>query len=185
MRVQVTREKRADFCSTEGCRFSTLRTLASQMTVLVGNNFSQSAWLCEECYAKLEEGASFDVEQVDTTTHGPPDRRTKRTSRRRELEVAGRVGGRRQPGSGNQPFAKGDVRKKGAFRIELKECFGLEFKVNRRDLLDKIRSECSRGEHPAVVVTFRDKTTHQELESWAMLPFEIWENYVNASSKDR
>lgn len=156
-----------------------------EMTVFAGNNFIKSAPFCELCFAEYEKDASFDIEQVETKSHGPPDRRTKRTSRKRELEVAERVGGRRQPGSGNQPFMKGDVRKKGAFRIELKECFGLEFKVHRVDLLDKIRSECSRGEHPAVVVTFRDKTTHQELESWAMVPFETWENYVNASGKDR
>jgi hypothetical protein len=126
------------------------------------------------------EGASFDVEQPVIDMSGPPTRRVKNTSRKRELEVAEAIGGRRQPGSGNQPFAKGDVRKKGDFRLELKECFGLEFKAHRVDLLDKIRAECSRGEHPAVVVTFRDKGTHQQLESWVMVPYEVWEERIVA-----
>ncbi len=155
------------------------------MVVFVGNTFEASPWLCLACYTKLEENASFDIEQVPIDTRGPPDRRVRRTSRRRELAVAEAIGGRRQPGSGNQPFAKGDVRKKGEFRIELKECFGLEFKVHRRELLDKIRSECSVGEHPAVLVTFRDKGTHQELESWVLVPFEIWEKKINAPDTNR
>ena len=185
MRVQVTRERMEGTCANPACVLPRLPTLVSQMTVLVGNSFSQSDWLCEGCYRGLEQNASFDVDQVPIDMAGPPSRRTKRTSRRRELEVAERIGGRRQPGSGNQPFTKGDVRKKGVFRVELKECFGLEFKVHRVDLLDKIRSECAKGEQPAVVVTFRDKGTHQELDSWAMVPFELWEGYANASGPHR
>lgn len=185
MRVQVTRERQGTFCSVEACRFHTLRTSASRLTIYLGNAFQQTDWLCDECYAKMEQDSSFDIEQVPIDTSGPPDRRTKRTSRRRELEIAEKLGARRQPGSGNQPFAKGDVRKKGVFRIEAKECFGLEFGMHRRDLLDKIRSECSRGEQPAVVVTFRDRGTHEELESWAIIPFELWETYANASGSHR
>ncbi len=41
-------------------------------------------------------------------------------------------------------------------------------------VLDKIRSECSPGEQPALVVTFKDKHTHQERESWVVIPYEVW-----------
>lgn len=150
------------------------------MTVYAGAGMESSPWLCKECYAGHTVTASFEVQQPVIDTSGPPSKRVRRTSMKRELQIASDIGGRRQPGSGNQPFTKGDVRKKGDFRVEAKECFGLEFKVNRRDLLDKIRAECSRGEHPAVVVTFRDKGTHAPLESWAMVPYEIWEERIVA-----
>lgn len=190
MRVQVTKESEWGFCSSgETCQDEHPNkgrlTEVHRMTVYLGNAFEQSPWFCKFCYPTFEQSASFDIEQVPIDTSGPPDRRTKRTSRRRELEIADRIGGRRQPGSGNQPFTKGDVRKKGVFRVEAKECFGLEFGVHRRDLLDKIRSECSKGEQPAVVVTFRDRGTHQELESWAIIPFELWETYANAAGPHR
>jgi hypothetical protein len=186
MRVQVTKEDGHGPCMASECEpYKNYDVPVHRMTVYLGNNFEKTDWLCNKHYAQFEQAASFDIEQVPIDTSGPPDRRTKRTSRRNELEIAAKLGGRRQPGSGNQPFAKGDVRKKGFFRVEVKECFGLEFGVHRRDLLDKIRSECSKGEQPAVVVTFRDRGTHEALESWAIIPFELWETYANAAGTNR
>ena len=158
--------------------------MLTRLVVAVGLETDENDWRCLTCDVARED-STFDVKPPEIDLRAPPDRRTKRTSRKRELEVAEMVGGRRQPGSGNQPFAKGDVRKKGEFRLELKECFGVEFKAHRIQLLDKIRSECTLGEHPAVVITFREKVTHEALESWVMLPFEVWEKKFNAADPNR
>jgi hypothetical protein len=170
-------------CSAPGCVYGpgSFMTDVHRLLIFIGAASESGPWFCAGHYAAMQStGASFEVEQPVIDMSGPPNRRVRNTSRKRELQIAESIGGRRQPGSGNQPFTKGDVRRKGDFRVEAKECFGLEFKVNRRDLLDKIRAECSRGEHPAVVITFRDKGTHQELESWAMVPYQIWEERIVA-----
>ncbi len=180
MRVQVASEQKPGSCEIKDCRFSLLLTSVNRFGVAIGENVSYTAWLCDECMKKHQEDMTFDVEPPKVDRRAPPDRRMQRTSRKRELEIAENVGGRRQPGSGNQPFAKGDVRKKGHLRLELKECFTKEFKIHREDLLDKIRSECSPGEQPVVVVTFRERITHEQLETWAILPYEQLEKYINA-----
>lgn len=169
------------FCPVASCRFHAITTRLNRLLTFIGAAVAESPWLCDDHHQLVEaEGVTFELEQPVIDTSGPPSRRVKNTSRKRELEIASDIGGRRQPGSGNQPFTKGDIRKKGDFRIEAKECFGLEFKAHRVDLLDKIRAECSRGEHPAVVITFRDKGTHAPLESWVMVPYEIWEARIVA-----
>lgn len=181
MRVSVTTEYRDGLCEDPSCPYAHFNTRVRQTAIYVGNGVDGTPWLCEVHHRTKMESSSFDIIQAPIETAGPPTRKIQRNSRKRELEVAADIGGRRQPGSGNQPFAKGDIRKKGEFRVEHKDCYGLEFKVNRRDLLDKIRSECSRGEQPAVVVTFRDKHTHEQLEAWAMVPYEVWVEKMNGT----
>lgn len=175
-------EHQAGHCPIPACRFHTLLTRVNRTVVFLGSAQGDSQWLCDEHHAELEAtGLEYDLVAPTIDMTGPPTRKIQRNSRKRELEVAADIGGRRQPGSGNQPFAKGDIRKKGEFRVEHKDCYGLEFKVHRRDLLDKIRSECSRDEQPAVVVTFRDKHTHEQLEAWAMVPYEVWVEKMNGT----
>ena len=174
MRVQVTSE----FFTAAQCNACGSICGCEVYTIFIGAGFTETPPLCSVCIQHSAIG-EYEAPKIDMT--GPPTRKIQRNSRKRELEVAADIGGRRQPGSGNQPFAKGDIRKKGEFRVEHKDCYGLDFKVNRRDLLDKIRSECSRGEQPAVVVTFRDKHTHQQLEAWAMVPYEVWVEKMNGT----
>lgn len=189
MRVQVVRETTAGYCSNKACRFNSIRTQANRFTVFVGETASTSDWFCWECYPLLNDRsdmqATFEIETPKVDRREAPSRRMKNTSRKREVQIAEEIGGRRQPGSGSTPFAKGDVRKKGEFRIEHKDCYGVEFKVHRRELLDKIRAECSRGEHPVVVVTFREKSTHENLEAWAIMPYETWLEKTDAAGKHR
>lgn len=161
-----------------------MQTLIKSITVFVGSGMSSTPWYCIECFRRCAAEASFEVEQPVIDTAGPPSRRVKNSSRKRELQVAKDIGGRRQPGSGSTPFAKGDVRKKGDLRVELKDCYSNTFGLTI-PVLDKIRSECSPGEQPALVVTFREKHTHQERESWVVIPYETWEENSNAVGKHR
>jgi hypothetical protein len=151
-------------------------------TVFIGQGFTETEPVCQDC---LENHAIGEYEPPKLDSSGPPSRRVQRNSRKREVAIAEDIGGRRQPGSGNTPFMKGDVRLKGVCRIEHKDCYGLEFKAHRKELFDKIRAECSPGEQPTVVVTFRDKITHEILEAWAMEPYEVWVEKLNVPRKNR
>ena len=67
-----------------------------------------------------------------------------RRSQRQEKAMAQDVGGRTQPGSGSQDFAKGDVRKVGEFRGECKTTVAASTTLHLKDLL-KIQNEALMG----------------------------------------
>jgi hypothetical protein len=126
---------------------------------------------------------SVDIEPPPPPKAGPPSKRIQKASRRNERITADRLGGRTQPGSGNQPGMKGDVRVRGRFRIENKDSYSNQF-ILKTSILDKIRGECGGGETPAVVVTFMEKMTHRPLDRWVIIPFAQWEEIANAG-RDR
>ncbi len=78
-----------------------------------------------------------------------------RRSTKQEKELAGRLGGRRTPGSGSGP-EKGDVRIKGVLRIEAKTTKNKSFSVTL-DMVEKIEQAALLcGETPAILVEFND-----------------------------
>lgn len=99
-------------------------------------------------------------------------KQNKRRSRRQESKLANEAGGRAQKGSGNLPWAKGDVRKKGSFRAECKFTKKKSFSMTR-EILDKIRSECAFDETPVLDVTFIDNHGRSE-DHWICIPYEVW-----------
>lgn len=106
----------------------------------------------------------------------PPPRgistRLRKAARRAEVEVASDIGGRRQPGSGNQPGAKGDVRLRGAHRIEQKVTTSKSYRVTLKDL-NKIRAEAQGKEKPAFIIKFLNPQLRQE-DRWVLVPYEDW-----------
>ncbi len=111
---------------------------------------------------------------------------TRKLSQRQELRLAQEAGGLTQKGSGNLPWAKGDVRSRGRLRAECKFTRAQSFTVKRAEL-NKIRSECSYDETPVFDVAFLDKNGRTD-DRWVLVPYEAWlelEKEANAASKDQ
>lgn len=107
----------------------------------------------------------------------PPSKRLVKRTRKEEHELARDAGGRRQKGSGNLPWAKGDGVLKGIARWDSKMCFSKKVSWTLDDLV-KIRSEADYGEVPAIITAFADRTTHQVQERWATIPYEVYQERI-------
>lgn len=177
MRVSVAPESRHGLCSA--CHLAGMITI---FTIMVGTSLESTPPLCAGCLRNQEE-VTVDLEPPPPPQTTPPGRRVRKASQRQERRIAEAVGGRTQPGSGNQPGAKGDVRKRGEFRIEAKTSFSNQY-ILTRSTLDKIRGECDRAEKPALVLDFADKITHRRLDSWTVIPTSHWETLINAPGQD-
>ena len=103
----------------------------------------------------------------------PPSKRLRKRAALTEKRVAEEIGGRTQKNSGALPWAKGDVRKKGEHRLEVKTCTLKGYRVSRSNL-DKIRGECATGEKPGFIVEFINRLTHKLEDRWILIPFEDW-----------
>ncbi len=113
----------------------------------------------------------------------PPSRAVKKKSRKQEQEIAEDIGGTAQKGSGNQPGYKGDVRKRGKYRIEAKLTEAKSYTI-KREILDKIRSECAGLEKPAVVIDFVDRNQTTE-DRWVVIPYDDFLERVHAADHRR
>lgn len=170
MRVSVIPERRTEACSKCGNW-----GLVFSYTITVGTSTETSPFLCVGC----EGGeAVVDLPPPPPIISSPPSKRVKAASMRNERLVAAGIGGRTQPGSGNQPGAKGDVRKRGEYRVENKDSYSSQF-ILKLAILDKIRGECGTGEKPALVLTFMEKNTHRPRERWAIIPYNDWESHAS------
>lgn len=177
MRVSVIPERVYEACA---CGFT---GEVYKFTMTVGGQTETSAPVCAICLDRQKE-VTVDIVPPPPPVGGPPSRRVQRAARRNEQHVADGIGGRRQPGSGNQPGAKGDVRKRGEYRIENKDSYSDQY-ILKLDVLDKIRGECATGEKPALVLTFMEKHTYRPRDRWAIIPYPVWEDYANASGNHR
>jgi len=96
-------------------------------------------------------------------------------SEKMEAELADDVGGKRQPGSGNQD-AKADVRIMGRWRIEHKFTDNAtEYKLRTSDLNAVIQHANSAGEWPAMIISF----TRQK-RKFAVLPYEVFRHMMES-----
>lgn len=144
--------------------------------IFAGTGHSVSPAFCNEC---MPDEIAFDVEQADMTPDKQaPGKKTKRLSQKQERRIAEDIGGRTQPGSGNQAHAKGDVRKKGEFRVEAKFTKSKQF-ILKREELDKISGECAHKEKPVFQIDFRNSTTSKVEDSWVAIPYLDWLEMVN------
>lgn len=164
--------------------------------------------LCSSCATptsagvifRMRTGSSEDQEgpfclicllnSTHTLVLEPPEERArtpvggvKKRSQAQEQKIAADLGGRAQPNSGALAHAKGDVRKKGHFRVEAKYTSAKSYAVHREDL-DKIRSEALYPEKPAFVVDFLNKTGSSE-DSWVLIPYDDWLEYTNAATDNK
>jgi len=138
--------------------------------------------ICFECWP---EKMALEVEQADMTpSRSTPTKKDKRRARTQERRIAEDIEGRRQPGSGNQDHAKGDVRKKGHLRVEAKYTRSKQF-ILKREELDKIHGECTGGEKPAFQIDFLNPTTNRREDAWVAIPYEDWKELLDAARKDQ
>lgn len=84
-----------------------------------------------------------------------------------------------QVGSGNQDFAKGDVRVKGKFRVEAKFTRNKSYSLTR-EVLDKINGECHGMEKPVLQLDFLNPHTLREEGSYVVIPYEDWKELIGA-----
>jgi hypothetical protein len=113
-----------------------------------------------------------------------PSRRVKHLSQKQEREVMAELGGRVMPASGSKPGYKGDGRVFDVARVEMKEVFSKTFNLTR-DILNKIRGECSGKEVPVVVVDFKDKATGRTEDRWCVLEFKLLKGFLDGSVDNR
>ena len=92
-------------------------------------------------------------------------------------------GGRVMPASGALPGYKGDGRIRGLFRFEMKETFSLGFALTR-EVLNKIRGECSGKEEPVVVLDFKDKGTGRTEDRWCIIPYKTLKRFIDGAAND-
>ena len=99
----------------------------------------------------------------------------KETPDTHELQLAKRVGGRRQPGSGAFSGHKGDVKSKD-FLFEHKETVAFQYILKARELA-KIQKEADgEGKDPAFVFRFNNPIETEQ--SWVAVPLSIFEELI-------
>jgi hypothetical protein len=111
-------------------------------------------------------------------------RQNKRLSQHQERDIAEELGARVQPASGAMPGAKGDLRKKGVFRLEAKFTKATSFSLRLEDL-EKIAGECGNFEKPIVVIDFLEQGTSKLRDRYAVLNFQDMKELLNASGQHR
>jgi len=103
-----------------------------------------------------------------------PDHRTRKVATKREKILAEEIGGKLQPASGATPRAKGDVRKKGKWNVELKSVQTADsFRVSK-GLLHKAQSATKGNEKSALVVEFVNRATGDADESYVIMSKSDW-----------
>lgn len=132
--------------------------------------------LCDDC---MDGGYVIKFEVTTKSQQTKRDRRRRiRVSRKLEAGVAKDVGGTTQPGSGNQPGRKGDVRKFDEWRIEHKYTSSVKgYTMHLDDLAAVIRHANMVGEWPAMVVDFT-----RVGRQFAILPYELFLEIVEVMS---
>ncbi len=118
------------------------------------------------------------MKPVEKDRATPKQRR--RASMKQEESVARLHGGHRNLGSGSVPGRKSDASIREKYRIENKFTSGKGIRVTRADL-QKIRSECERGQIPVYQIDFKAPTTLKTEEQWVMVPLDEWEKRIAAT----
>ena len=111
-------------------------------------------------------------------------KKNRKTSLAQEVDVMEELGGRTQPGSGNQPGAKGDGRKKGELRVEMKFTAGASYSLLLEELW-KIAGEASVGELPLMVIDFVEPGTRRQRDRFAVLQFSDFKELLHAARAHR
>ena len=152
-------------------------------TVVADDQIGESDVICQGCLFDID-GLSVQIAMTPASP-GPAPRRqalrkAKKTSKRQENDLAEELGGYCQPGSGNLPGAKGDVRVKGKLRIEAKFTKAESFSL-KLDELYKIAQECHGLEKPVFVIDFLDNNTDRLRERFAVIPFNDLKDLLHGS----
>lgn len=182
MRLSLSTEPSIGTCSKCGNDNAAVLTFS----VVADGHSGDVAPLCSVCL--FEEGARSDVPMQELAP-GPAPRRkalrhNKRISQQQERDIAEELGARVQPNSGAMSGAKGDVRKRGAFRLEAKFTRAESFALHLEDL-EKIAGECAPSERPLLVIDFLEQGTSKLRDRFAVLHFQDTKELLNASGQHR
>ena len=131
----------------------------------------QEFLLCDACQDK---GFVIGFEPRTPRANSMRDlRRRIKVSRKLEKEVAHDLGGKVQPGSGNQD-AKDDIRKIDEWRVEHKYTESTKgFRLLVENLASVVRHANLAGEWPALVINFR-----RVGRKFAVIPYELFLEFV-------
>lgn len=110
-----------------------------------------------------------------------PPPHTTRISRQQEKQTAKELGGKRQPGSGNQWHSKGDV-KSGKLLIECKVTEGEGYRLTKKDLKEHELSAAQMRREPAWKITFLGPGVIQR--HYAVISWERYLELLELESKD-
>lgn len=162
-------------CPSHGtCTSCSQEDVALLVIQLMVDGASKEVARCLECWKELDEIVVLRSEEFK----GLPKIDVKKVSVGRERRIAKQLGGKAQPGSGNKPYAKGDVRVVGSLRLEHKFTRNASYSVKRADL-NKIRSETGIGEEPAFQIDFLNPVNLAVEDSWVLMPFNTWLSYAS------
>lgn len=139
----------------------------TQYKIRQGETALQDFLLCDACQDKGYV-VSFEPKRSSPITHSQRKRQIK-ISQKLEKEVAQDIGGKVQPGSGNQD-AKDDIRKVDEWRIEHKYTDSTKgYRLLIDTLAAVIRHANLAGEWPALVINFRKLK-----RKFAVVPYELF-----------
>ena len=97
-------------------------------------------------------------------------------ARRQETARAKAIGGRRQPGSGNKPGFKGDVRTTDTIE-EWKFTTHRSYALNRESLQKLMEDALAAGRAPVFGVEFRDAMAKPNpTEQWILIPAWVYDD---------
>jgi hypothetical protein len=165
LHVTMTSDTSVGICFS--CKEDT--TVLRLLVEVPGHVANYTEPMCASCLSKSITHLYVDENEVGTK-RSP---KLRKSSSRQERQVAEMIGGRAQPASGALAFAKGDVRKRGVLRGELKQTSARSFGLKRDDL-DKIRSECVGREKPFFSIRFTHPVTLATEDEWVCIPIEDW-----------
>jgi hypothetical protein len=131
-----------------------------------GDKILQEFLICDDCQDKGYV-VQFEPDRDPIITTKERQRLVK-ISRRLELGLAHDVGGKTQPGSGNQD-AKCDVRLMDEWRLEHKFTNSSSYSLKVADLATVVRHANLASEWPGLVITYR-----QQNRRFVVIPYELF-----------
>ena len=149
-------------------------TAVVRFLLAVGDGCGFSPTLCTAC-AEKGRTATVAIVSPEAPKRPPVSRSRRRAVARQEREMATRIGGKTQKASGALHYAKGDVLLRGILRGEMKSTNKKSFTI-KREVLDKIRSECQGLEKPFVQVRFINPHTLATEDDWVLIPLQDWDH---------
>jgi hypothetical protein len=170
MHIPVKITTQASFSSCKYCGAPSDGTAHFIFTVELREGIETVGPYCPKCLGSMEMLASIEPPPIPKGA-APPSRKLRRRVRTQERGIAEDLGGRAQPGSGNQLHKKGDVRLKGKYRLEAKLTTSKQF-ILQRTFLEKISGECSGLERPGLILEYTDRRTLRSLSKWAVIPYD-------------
>lgn len=111
------------------------------------------------------------------------NKRRRRKATKQELDAADIHGGRRHKGSGALNYLKSDASTRHKYRMECKSTAARSTTI-KRELLNKLRAECTPGQVPVFLLQFNHPTTLRTEDEWVLVPKSEWEKRVAETDDD-